>query len=212
MSIQPNKDARWLFIGDSITDYGRRNDPAGLGFGYVRMIQQWLSGRGGSPEVLNRGISGHTIRNLEDRWEEDVIALKPDLLSVKVGVNDVGHQFAEDRQERGVKLEEFRQRYDSCLDRFRQVCPESHLVLCEPLGMWPPRLEECNALVREYLPVIHELGAKYKADAVVNLYAAFEKALTEHPGIDWTVDGVHPSPPGDALIATIWMKSVGLCG
>lgn len=212
MPIKPNKDARWLFIGDSITDYRRRQDPEGLGFGYVRMIQQWLSGRGGSPEVLNRGISGNTIRDLEGRWQEDVIALKPDLLSVKVGVNDVGHLFVEERHERGVKLDEFRQRYDSCLNRFRQVCPESHLVLCEPCGMWPPRTAESNALLQEYLPVIHELAEKYKADAVVGLYEAFEKALAQQPGIDWTVDGIHPSPPGDALIATIWMKSVGLCG
>ncbi len=79
------------FIGDSVTDSGRRDLPfAPLGNGYVCKIQQLL--QAGYPElklsVLNKGVNGDTVTSLKDRWAEDVIAVNPDC-SYLIGVNDV---------------------------------------------------------------------------------------------------------------------------
>src|SRR5512140_3804346 len=83
-----------LFIGDSITDAGRRGDPDGLGHGYVRMFRDLVSTRHPSlmVDVVNHGISGNTIRDLDKRWQHDVIAHRPNYLSISIGVNDVWRQ------------------------------------------------------------------------------------------------------------------------
>jgi len=200
---------RWLFIGDSITDYQRRDDPQGWGFGYVRMIRQWMGGRGMAPEVLNRGISGETMRRMAKRWQEDVLDLKPDLLSVKIGVNDVGYHFNPDRVEDAVGLEEFRASYEQCLSEVRKRLPDCRIVICEPCGIFPPRAPESSTMLEDYIQVARDLAERFAICPAVPLHTAFVNAMTAKPEIDWTVDGVHPSPVGDALIAETWMRSTG---
>ncbi|WPJ96741.1 SGNH/GDSL hydrolase family protein [Coraliomargarita algicola] len=206
------RQQRWLFIGDSITDYQCRDDPQGWGYGYVRMIRQWLAGRRMAPEVLNRGISGDTVRRMAARWQEDVIELKPDLLSVKVGVNDVGYHFNPDRVSDAVGLDEFRASYEQCLSRVKEELPECRIVICEPCGIFPPRAPEISEMLKGYIQVARELAERYAICPAVPLHAAFVDAMAEKPEIDWTVDGVHPSPVGDALIAEHWMRGTGMLG
>src|ERR1019366_2799740 len=103
MNIQPG--SKLLFIGDSITDCTRAR-PVGeglfnaLGTGYVALVDALLGAA--IPErqirVVNMGTGGHTIRDLKSRWETDVLALKPDWLSIMIGINDVWRQFDLPRQ------------------------------------------------------------------------------------------------------------------
>ena len=122
---------RILFQGDSITDgnRGRSLDPNHiLGHGYVFIT----AARHGATfpqlklEFFNRGVSGNTVLDLEKRWQEDALDLKPDLLSVLVGVNDSG---------RKVPLDQYEQTYDRLLAQARQANPRLKLVLCEPFGL-----------------------------------------------------------------------------
>ncbi|MGW2847325.1 SGNH/GDSL hydrolase family protein, partial [Streptomyces sp. NPDC001274] len=87
-----------LFIGDSITDAGRdRTDPASLGNGYVQEIARTLGERpdaGPGPTVINRGISGHRVYDLEPRWTTDVVEHRPDVVTVKIGINDTWRRYA----------------------------------------------------------------------------------------------------------------------
>src|SRR5437762_2767741 len=86
-----------LFIGDSITDCGRREGPhAPYGNGYVALARTFLLARYAELglEVVNRGIGGNTVRDLAARWQDDVIAEQPDWLSVKIGINDVWRAIA----------------------------------------------------------------------------------------------------------------------
>ncbi|MDD5198800.1 MAG: SGNH/GDSL hydrolase family protein [Terrimicrobiaceae bacterium] len=209
MSLDTSNKPRWLFIADSITDYRHSQDPEGLGLGYVRMIQQWLAARGKAPEMLNRGISGDTVRRLAARWAEDVIDLKPDMLSVKIGVDDVWALLHPDRRADGVPIDEFHGTYDHCLATVRERMPDCELVLCEPCGIWSPVSEQGNVELQPYLEAIRSLSEKYRARALVKLHAAFLDAIEARPEIDWVVDGIHPSPPGDILIAHAWMKASG---
>ncbi len=210
LTTEQLKQQRWVFIGDSITDYQRRDDAQGLGFGYVRMIRQWLGGRGTAPEVLNRGNCGDTMRRMAARWQEDVLDLKPDLLSIKIGVNDVGYHFNPDRLEDAVGLKEFCESYEQCLRQVKEQLPDCRIIFCEPCGIFPPIPQEQGDMLTGYIEAVRELAKRYADDSVVSLHAAFVDAMSAKPEIDWTVDGIHPSPVGDALIAETWMRTVGL--
>lgn len=80
-----------IFIGDSVTESGKFKDPERIGTGYVRLIHDYLkvSNPGRKIEIVNQGISGNRIPDLVARWDKDVIALQPDLLSISIGINDV---------------------------------------------------------------------------------------------------------------------------
>ena len=93
MTLPLSRNSLWVFIGDSITDGGRRQCPEEVGSGYVRQIRDWLraSAPGSAPQIVNKGISGNTISDLQRRWESDVIDEQPQLVSIKIGMNDVLH-------------------------------------------------------------------------------------------------------------------------
>src|SRR5712691_10847955 len=80
-----------LFIGDSITYCDRRGAAAPFGTGYVKAAIDLITAR--YPErrlqFVNEGISGNTVQDLRGRWETDVVAHRPDWLSIKIGINDL---------------------------------------------------------------------------------------------------------------------------
>src|SRR5580698_2943892 len=120
--------ARILFQGDSITDgnRGRNADPNHiLGHGYVFIIAAKFGAAfpEANLEFFNRGVSGNTVLDLEKRWPKDTLELKPDILSVLIGVNDKGH---------GVPLDQYEQTYDRLLTDAMAANPKLKLVLCEP--------------------------------------------------------------------------------
>ncbi len=85
-----------LFQGDSITESGRKsNHNESLGDGYVMMTAAWLSAL--HPEYhakfFNRGIGGNRVRDLRHRWEKDCLNLRPNLVSILIGANDLGLPF-----------------------------------------------------------------------------------------------------------------------
>jgi lysophospholipase L1-like esterase len=128
-----------VFIGDSITDCGRRNEPyAPYGHGYVHLVRAFLVAR--YPElgieVVNRGTGGNTVRDLANRWAQDVIAEEPDWLSVKIGINDVWRTVA-GRTSEAVPLEEYARTYRRLLETTRERT-SARLILMEPYVIAPP--------------------------------------------------------------------------
>src|SRR4051794_13362046 len=99
MALQLEKSTRLLFVGDSITDCGRREDKDELGSGYVRRVRDYLGATQPlrTPQIFNRGISGNKIPDLQSRWDRDVLELNADILSVYIGINDVWHGLAPNR-------------------------------------------------------------------------------------------------------------------
>ena len=91
---------RIVFAGDSVTDM-ESAQPVGeglfdnLGKSYVRIIDNMLAAF--YPEVrvrvTNSGTSGNTSRDLLARFDRDVVNLKPDWVSICIGINDVWRQF-----------------------------------------------------------------------------------------------------------------------
>lgn len=198
--------ARILFQGDSITDgnRGRSEDPNHiLGHGYAFIIAaRWGSEFPGRRlTFLNRGISGNTVRDLAGRWKADTLDLKPDLLSILIGINDLA----------GVPAEEYEATYDRLLEETSRALPGVKLVLGEPFALpvgpikdgWDQRREK---LARRQ-EIVAKLAAKHGA-ALVRFQEAFEDAARRAPGDYWIWDGVHPTYSGHQVMADAWVRAV----
>lgn len=199
-----------LFIGDSITDVGRdRRNSKDLGKGYPLMIAAYLLER--YPELnlsfLNRGISGNKITDLANRWKEDCLALKPDIISILIGINDVWDNM--DTKEWSIQesVDKFEFYYRILLETAKEQT-KAQIVLIEPFVLKSP--EEQGAWEIELEPrkkIIRKLAKEYDAD-----YIELDNKLKEF-GKNWgndyvSEDGVHPKLVGHAIISKTWLKRV----
>ncbi len=149
-----------VFIGDSITDCGRRTEQDGpYGKGYVSLVRALLQAR--YPEraldIVNRGIGGNTIRDLAARWQEDVIDEEPDWLSVKVGINDVGRLIIGNLADH-VRLDEYEATYRSLLQQTPAVA-NGKLILMEPYVIAPAVDDPAAASGASLADVQQQFGA-----------------------------------------------------
>jgi acyl-CoA thioesterase-1 len=206
MAISINSDKRVLFVGDSITDCERCDDPQGIGTGYVRLIRDYWFAKHTqtAPKVINRGIGGDMITDLVPRWQSDVLAERPHILSVNIGVNDVWAGLGDPSG--GVPAARFGEIYHDLLTQTRRSLPECKLVLCEPSGIWQPQPAEAPTRLKPYIDTVHAMAKEFKAECVVPLHSAFVYALHTRPEVAWTTDGVHPTSSGHMLIALTWLQ------
>jgi lysophospholipase L1-like esterase len=205
-----------LFQGDSITDAGRRRDPAApandqpaLGGGYAWLAAAGLLvGPGGADlRIHNRGISGNKVHQLAARWDADCLDLKPDVLSILIGVNDIWH--ARNGSSDGT-VAVYERDYDALLARTRTALPNVRLVVCEPFVLscgavddsWFPEFDTYRAAARR---VATAHGATW-----VPFHAMFDAATKHAPPAHWAGDGVHPSANGAALMAQTWLRATGM--
>jgi lysophospholipase L1-like esterase len=211
MPLDLHPGQTFLFIGDSITDCGRRDEPDGIGHGYVRLIRDYLYAKNPTlaPRVINTGISGNRVTDLALRWKEDVIEHAPDVLSIFVGINDVWHGLRKDNPA-GVPIEQFVETYHVILRQVHGALPKTKVVLCQPSVIEPPSPAEGNAVLQPYVRAVNELKREFGAVALVPLHTAFVNARRMRPDINWTPDGVHPSSAGHMLIARTWLSETGL--
>jgi lysophospholipase L1-like esterase len=207
--LQPGQT--FVFIGDSITDCGRRTDAEGIGNGYVRLIRDYLYAKdpAHAPRVINTGISGNKVTDLVARWKEDVLDHEPDVVSIKIGINDVWHGLRKENPA-GVPIERFVEVYHVILRQLQGVVPKAKIVLCQPSVIEPPSPAEGNQVLQPYVRAVGELKREFGAVALIPLHAAFVNARRLRPDINWTPDGVHPSSAGHMLIARTWLAETGL--
>lgn len=198
---------RILFQGDSITDVGRdRSDFKDLGNGYVKIISEMMKSRqvGDKIECLNRGISGNRVLDLQERWQEDCIDLKPDILSILIGVNDVWRRYDSDDP---TSLEAFEAGYRDILRRFRALS-HGKLVILEPFLL---HVSDERASWREDLDpkrvVVATLAQEFDA-LYIPLDTYFSKASENKAPSYWAADGVHPTKAGHKMMAEIWIEKV----
>ncbi|MEA3207452.1 MAG: hypothetical protein QOE70_509 [Chthoniobacter sp.] len=196
-----------LFQGDSITDgnRGRSADPNHiLGHGYVFIIaaKYGAAFAARNLEFVNRGSSGNTVRELQKRWEKDTLELKPDVLSILIGVNDQSHD---------VPLDEYERTYDELITQAKTANPKLRLVLCEPftlpVGKRKDGYEAWRAGIQARQDVVAKLAAKHDA-AMVHFQPVFDAACKVAPAEHWIWDGVHPTYSGHQLMADEWERIV----
>lgn len=197
-----------LFIGDSITDCGRRDVAAPYGSGYVNLVRSFTIAR--YPELgltfANRGVGGDTVRHLDRRWRGDVIEERPNWLSVKIGINDVWRAFGENAHE-AVPIDEYERSYRRLL---QQAVDETgcRLIVAEPYVIEPDRSDPMRRHMDEYGQVARALAAEFRA-VNVRTQEAFDVALESTSPSDWATDRVHPNIEGHAVIAQAFLHAIG---
>jgi lysophospholipase L1-like esterase len=212
MIIQPN--SKLVMIGDSITDCERAR-PIGeglfdaLGTGYVSLVDSLLTARYPAHHIrlVNMGVSGNTVRDLQGRWQTDVLELRPDWLSVFIGINDVWRHFHSPNQpEWHVSLDEYTQTLDELLQTTRPTL--KGLILMTPYFIEPNQIEPMREMMGRYGEVVRQLAEKHRA-LLVDTQAAFDAVLADlHPmALAW--DRVHPTRTGHMMLARAFLQTVG---
>jgi acyl-CoA thioesterase I len=199
-----------LFQGDSITDCGRRDSEDGLGTGYAAIIRGLLSRNTGLMplKILNRGIGGDRTVELLQRWKEDCEDLKPDVLSITIGVNDVWRIMGEWEGQTYVGPEAFSENYRRLIDR-ALAAGVRRLILCSPTAIENHKDSRIAALIEERAEIVKNMAAEYKAVYVPFLECQLE-LLKTRPEVMWTIDGCHPTTAGHAALARCWLETLGL--
>lgn len=204
------KGSRLLFQGDSITDmnWGRNQSDRNhyLGHSYVFLIAARLGVD--MPEaqldIYNRGISGHTVAALRKRWQKDAIEMKPDLLSILIGTNDVAS---------GTLEENYEADYRAILDASRNSKPELRLVLLDPFVLPTGALKDekswtARRATTDKLGVIVARLAKDYQAVHIKTQEIFDSAAAAVSPEHLMWDGIHPLPQGHELIARNWLQAV----
>ena len=203
-----------LFQGDSITDAGRDrsryypNQGGGMGEGYVRHIVTELLGKNPTSnlKIYNRGVSGNKVFQLKNRWEDDCLQLKPDVLSIMIGVNDFWHTLSNNYKGTAAT---YQTDLDALIQVTKEALPDVQLVIAEPFvchegtaiaaDKWKGKFERYQSACRR---VSDKYGAIW-----VPYQSVFDKALKVAPTSYWCPDGVHPSMAGNYLMAQAWLSA-----
>lgn len=203
-----------LFQGDSITDVGRSKDnDINMGHGYALMVAGELGfSEPGKYTFYNRGVSGNRIVDQYARIKASMINLRPDYMSILVGVNDVWHEY---NSQNGVSTEKYEMVYGLLVEELKQALPELKIMILEPFVLpggetqntpeHPDRWDYMNREVREHAAAAKRVAQKHDLK-FVPLQAMFDEADAKTPGI-WTWDGVHPTPCGHELIKRQWLEA-----
>lgn len=198
-----------LFYGDSITDAGReRESGIDLGNGFVRMIAAYLHHT--RPDcyikIFNRGIAGDSIHDLTTRMEEDCLKLKPDVVSILVGVNDASYRPWLRHDPAPIAADDFEKHYRMLLDRLRKDNPQVQIILCTPYSY------ETNAErwiiagnVKQYVPVVKRLAEEYGC-ILIPLHGIMNREKEQNRAARWLEDGVHPTMAGTLFLADRWIR------
>ncbi len=195
---------RVLFQGDSITDCGRGD---GLGVGYPNLVAAELGYEFPNEyEFINRGISGNRVVDLLARWKSDCLNLKPDYISILIGVNDVWHELDFSN---GVSTERYEKVYRMLLDDIKSVLPNTKVMLLAPYLTHGRRADEnweyFSTEVAKRREVVLKLAEEYGLPAV-NLQETFDELCESTDPALWTAEGVHPTAAGHELIKRAWLE------
>ena len=195
-----------LFQGDSITDAGRdrnNNGPeATRGFGYATMVAGELGFENPNEyEFYNRGVSGNRVLDLYARIVNDTLNLKPDYLSILIGVNDVWHEI---NNQNGVATEKFEKIYSMLIEEIKDELPDIKIIILEPFVLkasaTQEHWEEFKTGAKEKGEASKRVAEKFGL-SFVSLQDKFDEAMERLPDATyWTYDGVHPAPAGHAII------------
>ncbi|MBN9745678.1 GDSL family lipase [Amycolatopsis sp. A1MSW2902] len=219
MTITLRPGSTVLFTGDSITDSQRKESEDGLGFGYpLRIAGEWGLRRPDRPATwLNSAIADNKVMDLESRWQTDVLDARPDVVSILVGINDVGwHSYDPDGYI--IPAEDYAAGYDRLIAPLAESGAE--LILIEPfllpisgdievgdMQLGVAERKKWRVDLDPKIQVVRELARKYGAHLLAADGMFAELSATTGPEY-WAADGVHPTPAGHAALAEAWLRLV----
>ena len=196
-----------LFQGDSITDcYRPREDDRYLGAGYPELVSGEMQYKyGGEYAFVNRGISGNRVTDLFARIKSDIINLKPDYVSILIGVNDIWHRY----NTPPVKTTDAQLalNYRCILEELKRST-NAKIVMIAPYVLDNETKDYLRPDLARILPVIEELAAEF-ADVYIPLNRIFDEALKTQPApLYYSDDGVHPNQNGAEFIGKAYAEAV----
>lgn len=201
-----------LLLGDSITDMGRNREmpneyPFAYGMGYSFLVTSKLCEDDVSAyDVINRGVSGDRIVDVYARIKKDCWNLKPDVISLLIGVNDLWHEI--DHQN-GVETERFEKIYSMFIEDTLKVLPNVKIMLLEPFVLHGSAVNDRFdkfMVIKEYAKIVKKLAEKYSLVFVPLQDTLDEIEKTVDP-YRLTFDGIHPMVAGSTIIANEWIKA-----
>ena len=210
MSLLIEEGATVLFQGDSITDAGRvREEPGDLGRGYAMIAASRLMSLYPERRIrcLNRGISGNTAAQMAARWKPDALDLAPEWVSVLIGINDAWRWVGGEADD--VDTATYARIYRETLEATREKLG-CRFVICEPflLPADAEGFDRARSDLDGKINVCRELARDFDA-VYVPFDGLFAAACCREKPAWWAPDGVHPTPPGHAMMAEPWLKAVG---
>ena len=214
-----------LFQGDSITDCGRirgenqngfvklyntlkHNTP--LGSGYPSLVAKEL---GETYIYENRGVSGDRILDVYARIVRDIIKIKPDYMSLLVGVNDIWHGFDWNN---GTGTERFIKVYNILIEELEAELPDMKIMLMEPFVLegtatknrpdQPDRYVKFRSGVEELASEVRKIAEEHSLK-FIPLQSMLDEAAKSIPADKLLSDGVHPTEEGHRIITKEWIKA-----
>lgn len=202
---------RIVFAGDSVTDMGSTN-PIGeglfdnVGRSYVRIVENMLATW--YPDVFirvtNSGIGGNTSRDLLKRFDRDVVELKPDWVSICIGINDVWRQFDSPAiTSSHVSPEEYEQNVEEMILKVKDNV--KGVFILSPYIIEPNSEDMMRARMNEYVAIAKKLAEKHGCRFVdfQKMYEDYCK-IRHSSYIAW--DRIHPNQIGATLMAKAFLK------
>ena len=208
------KHSKLVMMGDSITDCGRKrpigDGNEGWGNGYVNLVVSHLAAEW--PEyvthVISMGTSGDTVRSLKARWQTDCLDLKPDWVSIMIGINDVWRQFDRPYQKgAGVPLPEYTETLEELIVKTKSTL-SGGLILMTPFYIEPLKTDEMRKCMDEFGAAVKSLALKHKT-IFVDTQAAFDKTLQHTYSASIAKDRVHPVTTGHTILANAFLRGIG---
>ncbi|MBE6674104.1 MAG: lysophospholipase [Ruminococcaceae bacterium] len=199
-----------LFQGDSITDADRsRTENHILGRGYPLLVEAALGlEEPGKHEFINKGISGNRVVDVYARIKCDIINLKPDVMSILIGVNDVWHELGESPN--GVDADKFFKIYSMLIEEIKEALPSIKIMILEPFVLKACSTEEhwdfFSTEVKKRGDVAKKIAEKYGLP-FIPLQNGFDELAKKAPNEYWLGDGVHPTAKGHEFIKNEWLKA-----
>lgn len=207
MTITLRPSSTVMFTGDSITDCQHLEIEQPLGWGYpLRVAGEWGLRHPDRPVTWhNTGIAGNKVMDLEPRWQRDVLDVRPDLVSLLIGANDVGWKdYAEDGYE--IPAADFGAGIRRLLTPLAER--DVQLVLIEPFLLPVNDAQRVQrADLDPKIQVVREIARDYGAHLLAADGMFAQLAATTGPEY-WAADGVHPTPAGHAALAAAWLGLV----
>jgi lysophospholipase L1-like esterase len=188
-------------IGDSIT----------AGGGYLKMIDAVLAQQYPDlklPKVVNKGISGQKAENLVSRFDKDVVQLKPAVVTISIGINDVWHRLGKPHDEEVLKT--YKQNVGKMVDDAQTAGIK--VILLAPTVIQEDPEAEGNKRLALYVEAEKQIAAEKKCQ-FVDLHGMFLTAVKQKPADqkNWlTGDGVHMKPMGNAVMAIGALRALGV--
>ncbi len=198
LAMKQDKPLKVIFFGDSITQ-------AGVGpNGYITKASEMLkaAGKDAQYELMGAGIGGNKVYDLYLRMEDDVLAKKPDVVFIYIGINDVWHKASSGT---GTDPDKYVRFYEAIIKKLK--AQNIRIILCTPtvIGEKTDNSNQQDGDLNQYAKLIKEIAERNNLQ-LCDLRTYFMDYLQENnpenkeKGV-LTTDRVHLTEKGNEFLA-----------